>query len=217
MTKKINWILILQAWAMAWVIIGHAFLYPVDEECNRNPMYVQVLFNIAYSFHMPLFIMVSGYLFYMTRIERKMPYWKMFLDKLKRLGIPFIFFTLIAMILKSLFSVDMARPTTISFHEIFNSLLYPSQGPMHEMWFIAVIMWMFILRPIWEWSLISNLRIIATVLFLTAIHLCWSIDIELFCISRAIRMAIFFYIGIFVRYLFKNQKFNYGGGICHVP
>ena len=59
---------------------------------------------IAYSFHMPLFIMISGYLFYLTRIKKPMAYKKMIQDKLYRLGIPYVFFTTFAYILKYLTS-----------------------------------------------------------------------------------------------------------------
>ena len=50
---KINWLLILQGWAMLWVVIGHAPLLPVAEQ---QPLYVDILYRFAYSFHMPLFI-----------------------------------------------------------------------------------------------------------------------------------------------------------------
>ena len=63
--KKINWLLILQGWAMLWVVIGHAFIGQTGE----RPEYVDVLFDFAYSFHMPLFMLVSGWLFYQTRLK----------------------------------------------------------------------------------------------------------------------------------------------------
>ena len=63
--KKINWLLILQAWAMLWVVIGHAFL----GKHNEGPEWETMLGNIAYSFHMSLFMLVSGWLFYLTRLK----------------------------------------------------------------------------------------------------------------------------------------------------
>lgn len=52
---------------MLWVVIGHAPLGDIE----NSPCYVSVLYNIAYSFHMPLFILVSGWLFYLTRLKVK--------------------------------------------------------------------------------------------------------------------------------------------------
>ena len=63
--KKINWLLILQGWTMLWVVIGHAFLGKPGE----GPQWENVLTYFAYSFHMPLFMLVSGWLFYLTRLR----------------------------------------------------------------------------------------------------------------------------------------------------
>ena len=40
---------------MLWVVVGHAPLLSVD---MIQPGYVEILYRIAYSFHMPLFIFV---------------------------------------------------------------------------------------------------------------------------------------------------------------
>lgn len=63
--KKINWLLILQGWAMLWVVIGHSFLGVFKE----GPAWENALCTFAYSFHMPLFMLVSGWLFYLTRLK----------------------------------------------------------------------------------------------------------------------------------------------------
>lgn len=62
--KRINWLLILQGWAMLWVVIGHA---PLGDP-GAGPAWETALYRIAYSFHMPLFMLVSGWLFYRTRL-----------------------------------------------------------------------------------------------------------------------------------------------------
>lgn len=63
--KKINWLLILQGWAMLWVVIGHSTVGVPGE----GPGWENALYHIAYSFHMPLFMLVSGWLFYLTRLR----------------------------------------------------------------------------------------------------------------------------------------------------
>ena len=66
--KKINWLLILQAWAMLWVVIGHAFIGDIKNQVNW-PFWERSLMDFAYSFHMPLFMLISGWLFYYTRLK----------------------------------------------------------------------------------------------------------------------------------------------------
>ena len=69
--RKINWLLILQGWAMLWVVIGYAFLGKAEE----GPDWENALVHFAYSFHMPLFMLVSGWLFYLTRMMPSKANW----------------------------------------------------------------------------------------------------------------------------------------------
>ena len=88
---------------MLWVVIGHSPLSvpnlssAFDTDYHECAMFLK---KIAYSFHMPLFIMISGYLFYITRINKGSQYKKTLSDKFVRLGIPYVFFTVFAFFLK---------------------------------------------------------------------------------------------------------------------
>ncbi len=190
-TSRINWILILQGWAILWVVIGHAPLLPVGIE---QPLYVDILYRIAYSFHMPLFVFVSGYLFHLTRIERQMPYAQMLTDKLRRLGIPFIVFTIVAMVFKSLFAADMVRPATFSVGEVVNAVLFPGDGPLSELWFVATLMWYFALRPLWQW--LGNYPVISICALAALFCLPEQPARNLLCYQNALHYALFFYLGI---------------------
>lgn len=191
--QKIGWILILQAWTIMWVVIGHAPLVSIQES---QPLYAELLYRIPQPFRMPLFFFVSGYLFYLTRVERPMPYRRMIADKLKRLGIPFLVFTVIAMVVKTLFAEDMARPSSIGLHELVHSILYPGEGPLSELWFLAAIGWMFVLRPFWIRILNHKYATAAILVLLTVIHLYAPRDIEFLAASSAMRYMLFFYMGM---------------------
>ena len=197
---KINWVLILQGWTMLLLVIGHSTLLPHQEP---QPYYALFLYSATHPFRMALFVFVSGYLFYLTRIERPMTYGRMILDKLKRLGIPYLFFTIIAMVLKTIFGEHMLRPATISFAELIHSILYPGEGPLSELWFIGMIFWMFILRPIWTISFKHRYLPVFYIFILIILHIyANSIDeIELLSISAAMKNAIFFYLGLLTRRL----------------
>lgn len=201
--KKINWLLILQGWAMLWVVIGHSPL-KMDESM---PLFAKVLYEIAYSFHMPLFILISGYLFYMTRLRYACisridrggwTYKTIMFDKLKRLGIPFVVFTIIAMVMKSLFPGDMARQASFTISEFIHAILYPREGPLLEMWFVAVIMWMFALTPLWNISFRSKMLSFVTFVFIFAMHM--GVDYlpigTFLCLRDTARFCIYFYIGM---------------------
>lgn len=178
---------------MLWVVIGHAG--PANH-IEEFPPFAQTLWNFAYSFHMPLFIMISGFLFYSTRINTlKWTYWPMMKEKLIRFGIPFVVWTLFAMVIKSVFSSEVERPTTISFSVFINAILYPYNGPMREFWFLGVIIWMFALFPLWKKCLGNKFIMIITTIVLV---LCSFIspNTDLFALNHVFCHISHFWLGL---------------------
>ena len=175
---------------MLWVVIGHA---PLGEPGN-GPEWENILYNFAYSFHMPLFMMVSGYLFFLTRLGT----WK-YLDTIKekavRLLIPMLVFTLLAFVAKLLVPTEMNRPVSFGFKELATAFLYPEQSPLMEMWFIATLFWLFLLMPLWKWS-IQHTWIMSVLLSLLVVLHFFPPDIQLFCIGKMCSYAVFFYSGV---------------------
>lgn len=186
---------------MLWVVIGHT---PLMTEADPN--YAMTLYHVAYSFHMPLFIAISGYLFYMTRLSGGGKYWTwkaILKDKFIRLGIPFVVFTIIAMVVKTMFPGDMARQSSITITEFLKAVLYPGDGPLGELWFIAVIMWAFVLTPVWRRIFSSGLFVeISVLLLLVFIHMRSAFgfydNIHFLSFSIVLDMLIWFYLGMLV-------------------
>lgn len=209
MKEKINWLLILKAWAMFLVIVGHSLMYPPGDP--GNPNWINHLYFAAKSFRMPLFVFSSGFLFYYSRLKRSIPYGTMLLDKLKRLGIPFVVLTLFAMVLKTIFSGYMARPSEISIGEFVNAVLYPYDGPMREFWFIILSMWLFILFPLFKYLLANNKRTIFGCIFFMVLSAIVpkSLFGDLLCLGTTLRYIIWFYLGmVCCKYEIFNKKRN---------
>lgn len=139
---KIYWISILQGWSMLLVVIGHVTLTNIFEN-PATPVSTEVE-RIIYGFHMPLFMFISGGLFYYTKIKKGKKYGVTIRDKAKRLLAPFIFFTLATFALKYIFNPLMRRPVELSFKQIINSVLYPASNPLGEMWFIVTLFIIFL-------------------------------------------------------------------------
>lgn len=118
--KKIEWLAVLQGFSMLLVVIGHVSLTSIPGDPS-TPIATGIERTI-YSFHMPLFIFISGWLFYYTCIRKEKSYKDVLIAKLKRLGIPFVAFTLMATILKSAFPTLMHRPVTIQ--ELIDTLSF---------------------------------------------------------------------------------------------
>ena len=190
---------------MLWVVIGHAG--PCNDLADY-PGYGLALYNFAYSFHMALFMFVSGYLFYLTRISedvsKKWPYGKMILEKLERFGIPFVIFTLIGMVIKSVFASQVDRASALTLSEFINAILYPYNGPVREFWFLGALFWMFVLAPLWKITLKNKYIALATFAFLIGFSLV-DVGTDFLAIRSACSRMCYFYGGMLLsQYDFGN-------------
>ena len=195
MRKKINWLLILQGWAMLWVVIGHSPL----GEVNNGPLWENVLFRFAYSFHMPLFMLVSGWLFYRTRLRggQKWSYNNIVKDKVIRLLLPGLVFSVVAFTLKVVFPGEISRQTGLGLKEIAHAFMYPNDNPLRELWFIATLFWFFVLTPLWKQTLKDKKSMILSLIVLVVLHISHP-NIEFLCLGRVCGYAIWFYCGLLI-------------------
>lgn len=199
--KKINWLLILQGWAMLWVVIGHAFL----GKAGKGPEWENMLFCFAYSFHMPLFMLVSGWLFYLTRLKPVDPtrggqiwtYRAILKDKALRLLLPGLVFSVISLAVKIAFPGEMSRQPGLSLTDLAHSYLYPYDNAMRELWFIVTLFWMMLMSPIWKFVINKTWTMWGTLIVLVALHF-WHPDTNFLCIRRVFSFAIWFYLGLVI-------------------
>lgn len=194
-TKKISWLRILQGWAMLWVVIGHACLGKPGE----GPGWENALYDFAYSFHMPLFMMISGYLFHITRLkdgERRGWTWKAIArDKAKRLLLPGLVFSIVALASKIAFPGEMDRRVGLSLTEILHAYLYPYDNPFRELWFIFTLFGFFLLAPVWKRSLSNAKAMCVTMCVLIVLHY-FHPQTEFLCIHEMSVHCIWFYLGL---------------------
>lgn len=190
--NKINWLLILQGWSMLLVVIGHVAYNGTE---MTEPAFSRVIREMIYSFHMPLFMVISGFLFHHTRIARNTPYKKVLKDKFYRLGIPYTFFTVATLCVKPLFNSLMERPTNFGIRELINAFLYPANNPLNELWFIGTLLMLFVLSPLFRLALKNIYTAIGFLLVVTALHFSpWGG--EILCTRTIITYSLWFYLGI---------------------
>lgn len=199
--NRINWLSVLQGWSMLLVVIGHVTLTNVFQD-PETPVSAEIE-RIIYSFHMPLFMFISGFLFYLTKIGRNKRYVETIGDKAKRLLIPYAAFTCATFFLKYAFNPLMRRPVDFSWSEILDIVTFRS-NPLAEMWFISTLFVLFLFFPIYKWSLGGKMKSVLMFCAALLIYFFFPKDIELFCISYASSYLLFFYTGILIS--------KYGGG-----
>lgn len=199
--EKINWLLILQGWAMLWVVIGHAFLGGFRE----GPAWENFLCKTAYSFHMPLFMLVSGWLFYLTRLKSFNPtrgggnwtYPAILKDKALRLLLPGVVFSIISLAVKIAFPGEMSRQAGQNLPELVHSYLYPYDNAMRELWFIVTLFWLMLMSPIWKFAINKSWAMWGTLIVLIVLHF-WHPRTDFLCIQRVFCFAIWFYLGLVI-------------------
>ena len=75
------------------VVLGHAIQYSGNGNWEDSQLFFDdIVFRAIYSFHMPLFMMISGYLFYSSNKKDFKP---LMISKLRTIGIPLLVFTLL--------------------------------------------------------------------------------------------------------------------------
>jgi surface polysaccharide O-acyltransferase-like enzyme len=137
-TERLNDVVVIRSLAIVMVVAFHAYymmLVPAHFPESRA-MYHEMYFTfncITTQFRMPLFIMISGYLFSHLENDRGKyaTLWGLIKNKFKRLIIPFYVFATVFMVTINDFSL---KP-------------YYTWGYQH-LWFITMLFWCFIITRI---------------------------------------------------------------------
>lgn len=179
--SRLIFIDITKAFAIILVVVGHW-----NPE-NAPSWWVEIV-NVIYTFHMPLFLAMSGYLYMHTR--KAQSYLHFVRKKILRLMLPYLIVSLIIILIKSLTQgvAYVENPVTPS--TVFQIFYYPSAG--YFLWFIWTLFELFLIMPALK---SRNSRIIAFIIALVAAYAPFNAP-EAFCLMQTQRMAVFFFAGV---------------------
>lgn len=126
-------ILFLQFFGILLVVIGHSGF-------SGQAGWYTNLWTWIYTFHMPMFFSVSGYLWALG-IEKKgeQQFGKTITGKAKRLLLPYLAIGLIVYPVKIILAEFTYRTPEVNFPEIVNSFIYPWRHPIVFFWFLPVL------------------------------------------------------------------------------
>lgn len=94
----------------------------------------QLLIEIVYTFHIPMFFFMSGY--FLSRQENIMRFVYL---RTKRLLVPYVILTIISFPIKYFFSDYADREINPDFYSFFNAIIYPWNNPIVFMWFLPTL------------------------------------------------------------------------------
>lgn len=119
--KRLIWADALKGWLIILVVLGHAIQHTLGNAAETNH-----LWNIIYSFHMPAFMAISGYLAYRpSKTNGKYSLWFYIIRRFRQLIIPFVLWTFLLLLIKTGLSVGVIK----------DYFFYPDKG----LWFLWVL------------------------------------------------------------------------------
>lgn len=211
----------LQAFGIILVVVGHAF--PADGHGS-------ILYRWIYSFHMPLWVFLSGYLLRYTAPAAGAGNCPIagirfggrggFLDKkVRRLLVPYLLISTLVFVPKVWLSRWAVKPVELSWSAYFEMLLVPAKNVIVYYWFLPTI---FILLtgtvlgakllgrmrlggkiPLWVWPLAA----LALSVFNPLVGVAW------LNLGGVVKFAFFFVLGIvYCTYQYRiDRELNLGG------
>ncbi|MCS8569824.1 acyltransferase family protein [Pediococcus pentosaceus] len=137
MLQRIKWIDFGKGITILLVVIGHVSLGLLQSgKFSDNGKMLLTLVQMTYIFHMPVFFALSGFFF--KTVNSKRDFIKMFRKKLISLGVPYVAFSLVMMIMKKVGGGSVRNPINITtFIDIYKQ-------PIDHLWFLYVLFGIFI-------------------------------------------------------------------------
>lgn len=197
--SQIMWI---NALAILLVVIGHA-----DMTAAYDQLWIK---RWIYSFHMPLFVFVSGFLFCYTNPRiKEVSTGRFLMKKVRRLLLPFVAINSIIFLIKTLFSSDdyVQHPVVLTWDSYFDSTFF---HPIGFMWFLPALFMIFVLLIFVAKQL--GFREQCTIVWLGIGVIIWGIsrffpNILFMQISSALSYSVYFILGII--YSIRKEAFDY--------
>lgn len=201
--NKILWLSIVQGWAILLVVIGHVNGFTYSDVPGEFYAASEWIHRFCYSFHMPLFMFVSGALLYYSRLSKRWKVADLYKDKLKRLLIPYICFTIVAFVIKAPLASMTKRGMDISVSGLTNAFFDPANGPLGELWFIGTLLWLMFMYPLYR-TILKSVWTEIILLAVTLIPLIFGMNLDVkgwFNISGVPNYAFYFVAGmLFFKY-----------------
>jgi fucose 4-O-acetylase-like acetyltransferase len=198
-------ITLLRAIGIILVVLGHS-----DIGGQIAPDYYPFVEKFVYSFHMPLFVFISGFVFMYTNYDKISFNYAHFINKkVTRLFVPSSIVLSIAFILRAILShlknKDEELYTIVNYFKMF---ILKDFLPIEFFWYMFTLFLIFMLSKLLIYFMKkNNLSILVlSVLFIT-MNL-FPIDIEIFYITYLFGYLIYFWSGcIFFLFVFERKLF----------
>lgn len=179
----------LQTFGIFLVVLGHS--NPGDPV----PNVFEWLQKYIYSFHMPLFMVISGYLFSYTGGIRN-DYFHFIKIKTVRLLIPYFVISSLAFIPKVALSKFAMRPIDLSLSTFVHNFIYPWENVIIFFWFLPTLFLIFVVSPIFDFKNNTPVKTLIITISLVLLNIANPLsEIKFLNLSGVCSYLIYFWIG----------------------
>lgn len=179
-------ILFLQCFGILLVVLGHS-----GED-------IPYLSKWIYSFHMPLFIFISGYLLDYTSKNgiENINCLSFIKKKIKRLLIPYVVISSLAYVPKYLLGKFALRPLELNLKSYIHGFIYPWDNPIIFFWFLPTLFFIMLITIFLVKILKNNIKVILIISLILSLFSEKFIDIKFLNINGILNYLFFFILGI---------------------
>ncbi|MDE7120365.1 MAG: acyltransferase, partial [Muribaculaceae bacterium] len=195
----LKYVAYLQAIGIILVVFGHSFHEYPDGDYGRT----LTVYRMMYSFRMPLFLFVSGFLMVFTMRLRgaSRRSWGAFArEKCVRLMIPLVFLSAVAYVPRVLMSHMADEPVELGLKPFVASFIDSSSLTIPYFWFLHVSFLLLLLTygVVLVADRFKASRVAALALLAVAIAAMWLLPVEwptVFSVNEAVRLGVYFVAG----------------------
>lgn len=210
----LNNISLLRTFAILIVVLGHSMIVYQYNWGIYTPAVSSSFFNALKTyidvFQMPLFIFISGYMFYYCRKEcgkyKKLSIFSF--DKIKRLLIPYICVAVLYVVPIRVMTDYKGYNGNNTFEIIYKYIMTALDAG--HLWYLIVIFEIFIVFYLFE-STINKIGVPASLIIIASASIISFKFPDVFQISKSIHYFLFFYLGYIIRKYERSFKIEFKG------
>lgn len=205
--QRIEWLALLRGLNIILVVMFHVQL--IDMTTGENHVFCKTICEPFSPFRMPLFIFCSGGLLYLSRIRKQWTVKQLYIDKIKRILIPLVFFVTFYYFFKLSLNSFTKTPVVFSIGNFLESFCIYYGHPSAHLWFLSVLFWMMLLYPFFRWLCEDKVRMIVFLLFTMGIYFIETnvpAEQNYFFLFSLHKYMVYFFAGIF---FFRYELYRY--------
>ncbi|MBR0408805.1 MAG: acyltransferase [Clostridia bacterium] len=177
----------LKGYSCLLVVFGHVIFGIQNMGGVAQPWFASFLKDFIWSFHVALFMFLSGFVYRITgEWKSKKTRWQFILHKALNLGVPYVVFSILYIVINNLI------PGT-NFSHSLKDILYLWKSPIAQYWFLRTLFCLFVLYTLGS-HVLSNVWITVILTALSCAHMLFP-ELPSFSLGNIISWAFAFGFG----------------------